>query len=766
LGRLPDFSALSLDFTISSEDPAVLATQFAEPEWVPRAREIKAFSLAGHLAGDGPDGISVTKGNVQLGMGDALDLSVSGSLKDLVQGQGLDADVVLKSRSPNRLLHRLGFDVPPIQSASAEAKLRGSLAALRVQEVESRVQLDSKVVLGAKGDFLLGTSEQSGAVSLSLNAGALEGIAESLQDTPGEIGTRVSTALSETAQKAAVTHVLSMGPVEVSAEVKWASGVWSLEDLKGEVGSDSGEWLRVSGNAPSLWPAQSGLKVRLDSRIENPPLGFSGREALLNHLDSVRVGLTWNMDEASRASLDDLEIQVDVTGDLSLSVNGHIEIKEETLYGAKGTLSVKADSLAEFNGLVGRPLPPWSPFALEARFDGTANEWKLDDVVLGLGRAQLKGDADWRRGTAVPHFGLRLEVDKLSLPRASRAFRLEAPKPPEETQTASGADSDAASDADSKVDWSWLSTTEADVALSAGQIVLGENWVGQDMLLKVAWGGGVLRGPSLDLHWPQGGVEVRGHVDAQKEVPSLALGVAAHGLDMQSIVGWMGQPRALSGQAELVLDLRTQGDPRKALIAGLDGTALLHVNHGTVLDRYANALQLGFERGSGSGDEQAMNCLIASLESTRGVVSTHALLWDTPVKLVRGLGVLNLNTDHLDLLLRPHLKRTIARSVTAAIRVEGPLEDLRIRPEPLQTVTDLARGLIGRTLRIVDHVSPQLGRAVLGIGSTTGSMVASTGLDVPSALNFLESPETCESVLASKEVKELEAFRPADTIAN
>ena len=139
-------------------------------------------------------------------------------------------------------------------------------------------------------------------------------------------------------------------------------------------------------------------------------------------------------------------------------------------------------------------------------------------------------------------------------------------------------------------------------------------------------------------------------------------------------------------------------------------------------------------------------------------------LWDTPVKLVRGLGVLNLNTDHLDLLLRPHLKRTIARSVTAAIRIEGPLEDLTIRPEPLQTVTDLARGLIGRTLRVVDRVTPQLGQAVIGLGSRTGSMMASTGLNIPSVMDFLSSPETCESVLASKEVKQMEAFQPAQKI--
>ncbi len=758
LGQIPDLSAVSLDFTVSSEAPGRLAKKFSEPEWVGPAQEIKAVSFSGHFLGKGTDGLSVTKGDLRLGMGEALDLAVSGSVVDVLNGQGLDADVVLKSTSPSGLLHALDLQVPPIKTVAGEADLRGSFSEPVIEGMKVQVELDSGVMMTANGSYRGGVKAQKGGVLLTLKAPALKAVVQSLEGVPGETGDRVTSALAETSQKAAVAHVLAMGPADVSAQLDWSGGPWVLTSLKGKVGTDSGEWLRLSGSGKSVWPKQSGLQVRLDSRIENPPLGLPGREALLDHLDSVQLGLTWNMEETSAPSLDDLEIHVDVKGDLSLSVTGRVDLKGDALYGAKGTLSVKADSLAEFDGLAGRSLPPWSPVSMNARFDGSAEAWTFEDVVLGLGRARLTGDASWQKGQSVPRFGLRLAIDRLSLPRASRAFREESPLAPKKASPVSK------SDTDSSVDWSWLSETEADVSLSAGEVALGDGWVGQDMLFKVQWSGGVLRGPRFDMKWPEGGVQIRGHVDARKEVPDLALGVAAHGLDVKAIVGWLGQPRAISGGAELVLDLETQGSTRKQLIAGLNGKGLLHVSHGTVLDRYANALQLGFEGGAGSSDEQPMNCLIASLTSEKGVLSTQALLWDTPVKLVRGLGVLNLNTDHLDLLLRPHLKRTIARSVTAAIRIEGPLEDLTIRPEPLQTVTDLARGLIGRTLRVVDRVTPQFGQAVIGLGSRTGSMMASTGLNIPSVMDFLSSPETCESVLASKEVKQMEAFQPAQKI--
>ena len=51
--------------------------------------------------------------------------------------------------------------------------------------------------------------------------------------------------------------------------------------------------------------------------------------------------------------------------------------------------------------------------------------------MLGLGRARLTGEGSWQQGPSVPRFGLRLAVDRLSLPRASRAFREEAPSPPD-----------------------------------------------------------------------------------------------------------------------------------------------------------------------------------------------------------------------------------------------------------------------------------------------------------------------------------------------
>ena len=247
LGEVPDLSGVSVDFTVSSDAPGQLAKKIAEPEWEKPAREIREFSFSGHLAGKGTDGLSITKGDLRVGMGDALDLSVSGSLADVLTGEGLNADIALKSTSPSALLQSLEIAAPPIKTVSGKADLQGSLSEPVIEGLKMRVDLDSGVVLTASGSYRGETKSPKSGVDLTLKADSLEDLVRSLEAIPGEAGERVTASLSDTSQKEAVSHILEMGPVDVSAQLAWAGGPWALKSIQGKVGTDSGQWLRLSG---------------------------------------------------------------------------------------------------------------------------------------------------------------------------------------------------------------------------------------------------------------------------------------------------------------------------------------------------------------------------------------------------------------------------------------------------------------------------------------------------------------------------------------
>ena len=215
--------------------------------------------------------------------------------------------------------------------------------------------------------------------------------------------------------------------------------------------------------------------------------------------------------------------------------------------------------------------------------------------------------------------------------------------------------------------------------------------------------------------------------------------------------------------------------PSRALDQDLwmkDSQILLDVGKGTLAARYADAVALSLHISAETGDVP-MNCFIAALAVEDGLVRTDALLWDTPDKQIRGMGMINLQERTVDLVLRPHLKQTIATAITAAIRVKGPLHDPTLRPEPLQTATDLTRGLIGRALHVVKEVSPeftdavkkvspQLTDAVKKLGVTTNKALSATGVDVPLVIDLLQDSASCESVAKKPAVEALRTFEPAD----
>ena len=194
-------------------------------------------------------------------------------------------------------------------------------------------------------------------------------------------------------------------------------------------------------------------------------------------------------------------------------------------------------------------------------------------------------------------------------------------------------------------------------------------------------------------------------------------------------------------------------------VGHVKGSALADVTRGALADRYADAVALSLKAAPRTGFVP-MTCFIAALALDKGIVRTDALLWDAPTKQVRGMGVVNMPEKTLDLLLRPHLKNTIATAITAAVRIKGPLDSPTIRPEPLQTATDLARGLIGRAVGVVQKISPQLSGAMAPLQASTDKALASTGVNVPIVASLLQEPVSCESVSNEPSVKSLRAFQP------
>ena len=155
-----------------------------------------------------------------------------------------------------------------------------------------------------------------------------------------------------------------------------------------------------------------------------------------------------------------------------------------------------------------------------------------------------------------------------------------------------------------------------------------------------------------------------------------------------------------------------------------------------------------------------MECLITYLTADQGVLRSEAFLWKSGPAQLRGAGVVDWPKRRVDIVLRPHLKKILAPKVTAAIRIKGPLDDPRIMPEPLQTATDLVRGVLGRTLGLVGEVSPQISKAVTQIGGETDKVLSASGIDNKLLLSLLASPVDCKTLRSDQAIHGLSEYQP------
>jgi uncharacterized protein involved in outer membrane biogenesis len=473
-------------------------------------------------------------------------------------------------------------------------------------------------------------------------------------------------------------------------------------------------------------------------------------------LETIEVAATLVQSAGGPTELRQIDVRATAHDGVELELRGSVLLSAaDDDHSGKLSIDLRAPSLASIGKTWGGSLPDWGPVAAKGHLVGSPTRLRLEEFTTQLGKTRITVQGSFSRTSDIPRMELSLRTEEIDL----RDFRLERGSD-ESSETPEDAPPSALAGVLEPERLAILATTAGKLELRVDRVLLDEQWTARDLRADLRWADGVLEGPDLALRWPDGDLSLMSGLDATKATPAAFLGLRGTGLELATLVRWLGQADMASGRFETTVDLSTQGSDSQALIAKLSGGLLVDVGRGSLADRYADAIALSINSGQRTASVP-MTCFIAALAVEDGVVRTDALLWDSPPSQVRGAGVVNLPAGTVDLVLRPHLKDTVATAITAAVRVKGPLDSPSFRPEPLQTATDLARGLIGRALRVVREVSPQLSDAVLQLGTTTEKVLGSTGVDIPVVLNLLAEPIDCKTVEADPKVKALRAFKPA-----
>jgi uncharacterized protein involved in outer membrane biogenesis len=180
-------------------------------------------------------------------------------------------------------------------------------------------------------------------------------------------------------------------------------------------------------------------------------------------------------------------------------------------------------------------------------------------------------------------------------------------------------------------------------------------------------------------------------LNAAADPPMIKIQLNAKDLDYGLLFKHMGVTDLFEGRINLYVDLSGHGATRRSFLGNADGRIAVVGGPGKITGRMLDlwAADLFTTMLSPRWQRQAvteMNCLAMHIELKEGLAEIDDILLDTQRITVAGSGMLDLETEALNLLIAPRPKRASLVSLANPVRIRGTLS------EPEVSVTRLPRG--------------------------------------------------------------------------
>jgi len=283
--------------------------------------------------------------------------------------------------------------------------------------------------------------------------------------------------------------------------------------------------------------------------------------------------------------------------------------------------------------------------------------------------------------------------DWFTAPAAPEVERKITPPPQQVTADATPAPKPEAKASDT-IRMSAPAAFDADVNLNVRQTRVGHLNIGPSSL-GLTFHNGV-------MHATLGGMELYdGHasgtlmIDASKPVPSFTGDVRLDGVQAKPLLSDAAQFDMVAGRTKLTLNISGGGENADAIKSSLHGQGSVVVSDGSIqgidITAFISALGQGnFDLRPGPDAKTAFSDLGGSFTISDGIAETHDLKMVSPLLKVMADGTVDLARSNLDILARPEIVKgpegkggsnEALAGLTVPVRIEGPLDTPRIRPQ-------------------------------------------------------------------------------------
>jgi uncharacterized protein involved in outer membrane biogenesis len=618
----------------------------------PNAPELGPVYATGRLVG-GNDGYRLDDFELDLGTPDKLTIDAQGKVGPLLpedlQATALNLAVRFGWPSSQILGPFMGADLPELDNTKGEFELGGTIASLRIHDARLATVTDAGIAVTATG----------GIASIeTITPGAVKGVAFELE----------ARAPSTTLLAQQLGHESpDFGAVRARASLGNAQGPLALSAIRIVAGSEAAPSIEVSGAIGNVLAFE---KVELTGDFRIPTRDLLAFADIHGKSDVGRLhGNVHLSDGDGSMGVEHLEAEVRETHLLSLTAQGLIDDLEK-LDQVRFQTSLKIPKIASLAEVFNAGGVGLGGFQFDGKLSGDDRRFDADGRAI-LGKTRFDGVLSGDFRGARPSFKARLHSPQVRL--ADLGLRPEASGGPSPAQQAAATphlfrrerlplEGFRKLDLDLQVQLDRLEGILLAVDRATAHVTLAE---------------GKLRLAPLRFGIVGGRAQADAEVDVRAPTPRWWLRAETDDLKLGETWRQLETQVPLSGELDLVVDLRARGWSPRDLANSLSGNLGFALERGQIRSRLfdlttVNPLRWLVAQSTRRGYSQ-IDCFTARFQAVDGVATLRSLALDTPNVIASGEGYIDFARETLDLQIRPSAKHRRMVELATPFTITGSL---------------------------------------------------------------------------------------------
>ncbi len=405
---------------------------------------------------------------------------------------------------------------------------------------------------------------------------------------------------------------------------------------------------------------------------------------------------------------------------ISLTFNGRMTGGEPPK--AEGAVTVDVPSVRGLAAWAGTPITlegsGLGPLSVAGDLDLSGSRIAFGNARIALDAMKATGDLGIDTGGARPLVRAALDVDRLDLnPYLGDAARGKAGS---EGQAGSATPKGQAQAwSDEPIDLSALNGVDAELAFSAGEILVQNLKIGRGAL-KVTLKNGVLVADLSGLELYGGTATGRIAVNAREPVAAIEKQFALRGLQAQPFLADAAGVEWLEGTGEADIAIAARGRSQRQMVQSLDGNGGIRFTNGAIrgvnLAAMARNVKSAFlDAEAGKPQKTDFAELGGTFRIDDGILKNEDLRLLNPLVRLEGRGTVDLPKRIVDYRVEPKVVASLegqgggeAAGILVPVIVSGPWDDLSYRPDLAGVATEMLKDP-GKALDTVKGLEKGLG---------------------------------------------------------